>query len=386
MKIVRLILVVGSSCLLLATSPTPPPPAKKIGSVETIGRCLPAIARQLDFHGVVFVGDVSGTMSVAQAFSPESGPPGTVELTSPMNIGSSGKMFTAAAIGKLVSEGKVRFDQSVRRFLPDLPKVYEDVTIANLLNHSAGTGNYFRRDMIERVHSAKSVDDLMALVVETELAFAPGSQFQYSNSGYVILGAVVESVSGEAFGEYLRVHIFEPAGMSDTTLYKDEEGLTGFTRIDPGRRPGEPIDTTKPFRESSASRGHGSPAGGSFSTAADLGNFMRALLSFELMPQETVEQLFAYDPTLAGLPRREGPPAFYGSGFVISRDDDRVGHGGGAPGVNAEIRARRESGWVFAAITNTDPPAASTFVSQIERAIVDDEHGEICGTTGLQKE
>src|SRR5687768_11004557 len=134
------------------------------------------------------------------------------------NIASTGKMFTAVAIGQLADAGKLRFDDPVGRHLPDLPAEMKAITIDQLLTHRSGLRDYFQPKNRATMQSARTAADLLPIAIADGLAFAPGTAQAYSNSGFVMLGAIVEKLSGLAFADYLQRRVFAPAGMTATTL------------------------------------------------------------------------------------------------------------------------------------------------------------------------
>ena len=152
------------------------------------------------------------------------------------NIGSIGKTFTSVAILQLAEAGKLKLSDPISRFLPDIPYAEKDtITIAHLLNHSAGTGNYMaHKDFAANRGKLRTIDAYLPMIYDQPPSFAAGSRFQYSNSGMVLLGAVVEKASGQSYRDYLRDHIFKPAGMTDSSLTLEDEPLPnrsiGYTR------------------------------------------------------------------------------------------------------------------------------------------------------------
>src|SRR5262245_46542713 len=126
------------------------------------------------------------------------------------NIGSVGKMFTAVAIAQLVEAGKLSFEDPIGKYLSGFPpEVAGKVTIGQLLTHTSGLGDVFMR-WHPTAPSQLDVSDLMTRIVREPLQFEPGSRFAYSNSGFVMLGAVVEAVTGQDYYEYVRTHVFRP--------------------------------------------------------------------------------------------------------------------------------------------------------------------------------
>src|SRR5690348_4236424 len=130
--------------------------------------------------------------------------------------GSVGKQFTAAAIVMLAEQGRLSLDDSITRFLPDGPATWRGITIRHLLTHTSGIADYTdstldtRRDYTE--------DQLVRLAAQRPLEFAPGDRWNYSNTGYVLLGIIIHRVTGVFYGDFLKDHVFRPLGMRTTRI------------------------------------------------------------------------------------------------------------------------------------------------------------------------
>ena len=161
-------------------------------------------------------------------------------LETKFNIGSMNKMFTAVAVAQLAERGKLSFDDTISKHLPDYPNqaIAAKVTIHQLLTHTSGMGNYQNEKYLAQLDKMRTVGDLLTLFVNEPLAFEPGAKWQYSNSGYVVLGAIIEKVSRQSYFDYVKEHIFKPAGMSDTESYEKSANVSnlaiGYTRMNPG--------------------------------------------------------------------------------------------------------------------------------------------------------
>ena len=142
-------------------------------------------------------------------------------LATRFNLASVGKTFTGVAVAQLVQAGKLRFQDRVGKYVPELRKdVGDRVTIAELLDHTSGLGDFFGDPGYERLRPRlTSLASYLPLIAEERLQFEPGARFGYSNSGYVLLGLVVERVSGESYYSYVAQHVFRPAGMTATGCF-----------------------------------------------------------------------------------------------------------------------------------------------------------------------
>jgi CubicO group peptidase (beta-lactamase class C family) len=134
------------------------------------------------------------------------------------NVGSIGKVFTAVAIAELAQQGRVSFHDPISQYLPGLPGgIGDKITIADLLTHTSGLGDVFQR--WHPTASPLSVSQLLRKVANQPLQFEPGSRFSYSNSGFVVLGAIIEAVTGGNYYDWVRTHVFAPAGMTHSGWY-----------------------------------------------------------------------------------------------------------------------------------------------------------------------
>jgi len=274
------------------------------------------------------------------------------DMETKFNLGSMNKMFTAVAIAQLAERGQLRYDDSTGTYLGTdwLPEtITSRVQIRHLLTHSSGLGSYFNEtfDCSSRA-LFRTVDDYKPLVAGETLAFEPGSDWQYSNTGFLLLGAIVEKVSGLSYFEYVKRHIFEPAGMASTDSYEmdiDTPNLAiGYSRE---RGPGGTVWRNNLY----AHVVKGGPAGGGFSTAEDLLRFALAMRSGRLVRPETLDLLWSPKPELHS-------PG-YGYGFMVSQGPDgrAVGHGGGFAGISSELDIHLDSGYTIVVLSNMDRAA-----------------------------
>ncbi len=201
-------------------------------------------------------------------------------------IGSVTKPITAVAILTLVQQGKLRLDDPARHYVPEIPAAWEKVTIHHLLSHTGGvpehTGLPAYRD---RKTLPITPRDIVGLVRDKSLDFPPGDTFQYSNTGYILLGMIGEKVSGRRYAELVRQNVFGPAGMKDSGY--DEPGLilkgraSGYANLALGPAQAPYLDMSWPYA-----------AGGLYSTVEDWLRLDKALYTEQLLGAELRRKMF----------------------------------------------------------------------------------------------
>lgn len=157
-----------------------------------------------------------------------------LSLDDSLQIGSVTKQFTAAAILLLAEQGKLKLSDTLDAFLPDYPTGQYKITLQQMLNHTSGLANYL--DNSETMAMAKNyaeLDTVVAQLAKDDMVFAPGSQYQYSNTAYILLGKVIEVASKQSYQQFMHTHIFAKAGMTDTYVVTSKNNRTkasGYTR------------------------------------------------------------------------------------------------------------------------------------------------------------
>lgn len=269
-----------------------------------------------------------------------------VTLDTQFRIGSMNKMFTAVASLQLVAAGKLSLDGSVGQYLPAYPNAeIAKVSIRQLLSHAGGTGDIFGPQFDQQRQSLKTHDDYLRLYGTRAPEHAPGKQHRYSNYGFVLLGAIIERVSGQSYYDYVALHVFAPAGMQATGSLPEDTAVPGRAR-GYTRKDGRWVDAadTLPYR--------GTAAGGGYSTAADLLKFARALRAGRLLP-----------PALLTEATRKQSP-WYGYGFMVGAHQGVAGfgHGGGAEGMSAALGIYPGQEDIIIGLANLDPPVVDRLV------------------------
>ena len=285
------------------------------------------------------------------------------KTTTRFNLGSINKSFTSVAVAQLALQGKLAYTDTIAKLLPDYPNkaVAEKVTIHQLLTHTSGLGDYLTRGLAQ----AKTLRDLLPLFVNQPLLFEPGQKQQYSNSGYVVLGLIIEKLSGRSYYDYVKENIFKPAGMTRTDSFERDQKVddlaVGYTSMGPeGPQPGPRVANTATLA------GKGSSAGGGYSTVADMLKFANALNANKLLNPQFTEIVFT-----GGGPQRPAGAGRGGYGFMQNQLNGIriVGNGGGGPGVNAMFRIYFGRGYTVIVLSNYDPPSAELIAGKINEML-----------------
>lgn len=325
-------------------------------SVIAVLAATPALGRQVDaaashngFTGAVAVAR-HGTLVLARTYGLADRAHRTkVTLDTAFNLASMGKMFTGVAAAQLVQEGKLRFDDPVGTYVPDLPRALRAITIGQLLDHTSGLGDFFDDPGYDRLRSRlTSLAAYLPLVTRETLQFKPGSRWAYSNSGFLLAGLAIEKASGERYDAYLARHVFGPAGMTHSGCYARSH-LPSFAAI--GYDGAVPNTATLPPQ--------GTSAGGCYASARDLLRFAAALESGKLLGPTLVRAITNSHVA--------APGGGYGYGFGIR--GTTVWHNGGAPGAGGELDINAKLGIVTVVLGNVDPPRVVPVVDALLNAL-----------------
>ncbi len=334
------------------------PPAGLAVPRMTQGDAVAAVRAKLELQSTA--DEFSGAVIIAKNQKPifrsaygmadrEKKIPNTVDTQ--FRIGSMNKMFTATATMQLVQAGKIELDKPFGAYLTDYPnkEMASSVTIQQLLTHTGGTGDIFGPDFDKKRLELRTLQDYVKLYGTRGVKFPPGSKWEYSNYGFLLLGVIVQRVSGQDYYEYVREHIFKPAGMNSTDSLPEGVAVAsrsiGYMKEDPAKG-WEPNTETLPYR--------GTSAGGGYSTVGDLLAFANALENYKLLDEKHTSLLVSGKVDTPG-----GKKYAFGFTDQVSPDGVRCfGHGGGAPGMNGDLAICKSSGYTVAVLANLDPPAA----------------------------
>jgi len=279
-------------------------------------------------------------------------------LETKYNIGSAGKTFTAIAIMQLVEQGKLKVEDPVISILPEFP-FGDKILIKHLLTHTSGTYNYFAHpDFRTKMFTIRSVSDALPLIYDQKLRFdTPGEQFSYSNSGIVILGAVIEKLSGQKYADYLEDYILSPLKMDDT-------GINYLEDIVENRAVGYTQSVTGTFKRNIFSVPPANADGGIETTVFDLLKYDQALYENKILNRESKKKMFTpYKNDYA-----------FCWGVENLHNNTVIGHGGGAPGVSAVFRRYIDDQYTLIILSNYSggaPPVANTIEAIIFNAEYD---------------
>jgi len=237
-------------------------------------------------------------------------------------IGSITKQFTSSEIMRLAQQGKLSIDDPITKYLPDVPTHGQTITIRRLLNHTSGIHNYTAEPSWRKTWSQSlSPRQIVALVDHDSLDFKPGDKWSYSNTGYVLLGMIIEKVTGETYANYLEHDLFKPLGLTQTSYCpsrpSDPTFADGYSAESGTAKPAEYLDMTHP---------HG--AGALCSTVRDLVKWQRALQGGRVVNARSFALMTTPD-TL-----NNGRPLTYGFGLAAGKLNGHrlIGHSGGING------------------------------------------------------
>jgi len=274
-------------------------------------------------------------------------------------IGSVTKQFTALAILQLAEAGRLSLDDSIQQYVPDLRTPGGRVTLRHLLNHTSGIPSYTSLGTAwqEKMRLDLTPAELLALVQAPPPDFAPGERFLYDNTGYYLLGLVIERASGEPYARYLQEHVFTPLGLSDTRY-------CGTREIIPRRAQGYRSDSTGIVNADYISMAMPYAAGALCSTILDLLAWQRALSTDRLLPPGG----YASMSTSGRL--NSGAATGYGFGLSAGTIDGHrhIGHSGGINGFGAMLDAWPDDSLVVVVLANSEGANTQRLARNIARA------------------
>lgn len=276
-------------------------------------------------------------------------------------IGSITKQFTAAAILKLAERGKLMIDDPLTKFLPDYPTHGHEITLRHLLTHTAGVPSYTDLGPVWERRKAEALSDaeMLALWQEKPLEFAPGERWKYSNSGYYLLGLVIEKVAGVPYGEFLREAFFDPLQLTRTRYDSNEELLLN-------RAQGYAFENERFSNDGLLDMRQPGAAGGLISSAGDLVKWQLALVGGRALSKASYEEM-----TLPFL-LASGKETNYGMGLQLDTQAGQpcVWHGGGINGFNSVLLYFPGGQLSIAAISNGERLRADALGLALAKALL----------------
>lgn len=243
-------------------------------------------------------------------------------------IASVTKQFTAVAVLQLVQAGKVSLADPITKYLPDFDTRGKTITVENLLTHTSGVFNFtaLPADFLSQLTGDLKPGEVVNLIADKPLEFEPGSRMKYSNTNYILLGMLIEKVSGRTYAEYLEESIAKPLGLADTRFSRNDaptpRHARGYEQERPGKwSPMKPMSMTHPYA-----------AGALESTVDDLAKWTQALVDGKALDAKLLERAWTpYKPTEA--------PSDYGYGWNIRTESGErwIGHNGGISGYQSSV-------------------------------------------------
>ena len=356
--------------LLLAvflTSGAPVAPSSAVqsddASLEETIDAIVARAMESDFPAGLSVAVArNGKIAVAKGYGLaelEHGVPANADTS--FRIGSITKQFTAAAVCLLVERFEVDLDADMHEYVPDFPTQGRVVTVRHLLTHTSGIPSYTASaDWTRTVPLELSHEELLGIVAGEPFDFEPGTGYRYNNSGYYLLGVLIENVSGMSYADFVEKEFFGPLGMT-RTRYDSNAALIpdraqGYQVIDGALANDELIGLSQP-----------GAAGALMSTARDLVTWSLALSSGKVVRAEI------YDEMTTPFLLDNATETDYGFGLFLADRNDRpcVHHGGGINGFNSHMTEYPEDGLTIAVISNSEGFNAGAVEATIARALME---------------
>ncbi len=291
-------------------------------------------------------------------------PPSPATARTRFQIASLTKPITASVVLRQVEAGRLELDERVRRRLDWLPRAYDDVTVRDLLQHTSGVPRDLRADNLDDFDAA----EFRARLESAQPAFARGASFQYSNTGYILLGLVVEQAAGRPFDQVLAEALVEPLGLTSTVyLEPPSDDLLQAEGADPE----DTCFVRAPYYSG------GFSAGGLSSSIEDLARWLDALDQPDFLPTEAGHGMHSPGKLASGEPIRlrfgDDPEAAYGMGWFLTRRGERVlwTHGGAVSGFSSALDRYPEDDLAVIVLANCKGPGAGAVAERIAELLLE---------------
>ena len=277
-------------------------------------------------------------------------------------LASVTKQFTATLTMMMVEEKKIGLDTKITQYLPDLPKAWGEVTVRQLLNHTSGIFSYTSLpDFFQNGNSRRelNIKRIIEMVGEKPLDFAPGTDWRYNNTGYYLLGGILEKVSGKAYGDLLAERIFKPLGMQNTRLNDMKtivpNRVMGYAWNGKILHNGEYVSPSQPYS-----------AGAMLSTILDMAKWDAALYGEKLLSKKSLQEMWTSTP----LPTKQ--PFGYGFGWMLSTKNKHrvIEHGGGIDGFSTHIARFVDDKLTVIALLNQESGGAERVSMKVAEIIL----------------
>ena len=326
--------------------------------IDEIRRQVKKRAGSGDFSGVVLVGK-DDRILLHEAFGDADREAGTKNTAGTrFHMASVGKLFTTAATATLVRQGKLSFDDTIAKLLPDYPnqEIARQITIHQLLTHTAGLGTFFQSPGFDPKARYRSAWEEIAVYKDEPLFFEPGAKWRYSNAGFSLLAAVIERVSGKSYLEYIRENVLKPLEMNDTDDYPPGAAVkNGAVLYQPIDEDPFGLESLRADRGILKSQPNG--FGGGFTTAGDLFKFARGYRTGKLLGAALTEQVVT-----GKFEARKNWKWGYGITEAVINGETVRGHSGGG---RANVDILWKSGYTVVVLVNVTPPAAGDLSAKI---------------------
>ena len=281
-------------------------------------------------------------------------------------LGSITKQFTAASILLLEERGKLKIDDKVKTYLPDAPMAWDRITVFNLLTHTSGIPNFTSLADYSTIKlSARTAESSVVAVHDKTLDFGPGEKMSYSNSGYLVLGAIIEKVSGQSYEKFVADNIFTPLGMNDSGYDSNtaiiKRRASGYIKTPAGYVNAGYIHMSIPHA-----------AGALYSTTGDLLKWEQALFAGKVVSKASLDRMIT--------PFKND----YALGLTSTIDKGRRGiaHGGGIDGFNTHLAYYPDTKTVIVALSNVNGPVPGAVAAQLGALM----HGDTVTLSSERKE
>jgi CubicO group peptidase (beta-lactamase class C family) len=271
--------------------------------------------------------------------------------------GSVGKQFTAALVMKLVEDGKIKLDDSIRKYLPDAPATWEKVTVRHLLTHTGGLSDPYQKLDMRKDYTE---EELLKLESEIPMQFQPGEKWSYSNTGYHVLGFLCSKVGGKFYADQLMTRIFEPSGMKTARVISEAD-------IIKNRSAGYEIVDGKPYNQTWVAPKLNTTGDGSlYISLVDMVNWNTALDGDKLFSPDSKQQMWTPSKL------NNGTPTDYGFGWMLGsvNGHKHVGHNGAWQGFRTSIRRFPDDKLAVIVLANSDSADPHKLAQQIAGSYV----------------